>query len=275
MSVYDKVDKFAEGDHYGAVLDPFVLKRVHARVEVNPLLQPPPENLDRAYLKWNMLFPTGQCQRSTDPPSRSWHVGRHAPATWPRLTSLRLISRSLPWPIEVTASNPFLGVTCGEVIETIQQYMYEKVSEAYYRTVSGTRKRMLGEAFYYNRSTADGVPGGRLPHMLLHCDWLGKNTTFGGIVHDEQLVHELCGAALPAVFELRCVESWPVSEEEQREMEARELEADERLRRRGRSRATSRAATSRTTSQAPSRATSRATSRSRATTVEDVTDEDE
>ncbi|KZT11139.1 uncharacterized protein LAESUDRAFT_734088 [Laetiporus sulphureus 93-53] len=242
-------DKFAEGPHYGPVLSPLMVKKVKARLQLNPLLMPPPEEEGRDYIKWNMLFSTAQCQRSSDPAYRSWSDGRNAPATWPRVSSLRLISRHIPWPIEISVDEA-VGVTCGDVIEGIHTYMNGRVLQRQFDSASADHKRVISDAFYHNRSTAQGVPGGRLPQTLLRFDWLGQDTMFGGITINEQFVQEVCGGPLPCVFELLCRRRYPMSEQEILEQEERERQADARTRRRGRSRATSRAtSTTRTSSQ--------------------------
>ncbi|KAH9922161.1 hypothetical protein B0H21DRAFT_766356 [Amylocystis lapponica] len=46
--------------------------------------------------KWSILFTTMQCVCSSDLHYHSWSDGRHALAT-SRVTSLRLVSRMLPW----------------------------------------------------------------------------------------------------------------------------------------------------------------------------------
>ncbi|KAI0810874.1 hypothetical protein BC629DRAFT_1436858 [Irpex lacteus] len=257
----DKFDKFAEEPSYGPVLDTFLVRVVKARLELNPLLTPPPEdNSDRPFLKWNMLFPTAQCQRSTDPGHRSWAAGRYAPATWPRVKSLRLISRAFPWEIQIKAEDPNLGVTCQDVIEGIHEFMYGRVSSQQLDNASQQHKRIVGQSYWHNRSTARDVPGGRLHNTLLRCDWLGLNTRFGGIdMVDARLLKEIAGGAdLPCTFELKCLPRYPSTEEEVREHEAREEEAFERRHSRRPSRATSRA---------PSRAPS---ARSRAASVHTV-----
>ncbi|KZT74050.1 hypothetical protein DAEQUDRAFT_720914 [Daedalea quercina L-15889] len=219
-----------------------MVKKVGARPELNALLMAPPEEGSHDFIKWNMLFPTAQCQRSSDPAHRSWSNGRHAPATWPRVTSLRLVSRAVPSPIEVPAGSAELGVTCGDVIEAVSAYMNGRLTQAQYNTASDAQKRVLSEAYYHNRSTAQGVPGGRLPQTLLRFDWLGQDTMYGGCVPNEQLVRDLCGGPLPCVFELRTMRRYPMSEQELEEQERREAEADSRRSRsRRRSRATSRA----------------------------------
>ncbi|KAH9930827.1 uncharacterized protein B0H18DRAFT_872551 [Fomitopsis serialis] len=251
---FDKIDKFAEGPHYGPVLTPLMVKKVRARPELNPLLTPPPEEGTHDFIKWNMLFSTAQCQRSCDPSHRSWSNGRNAPATWPRVTSLRLVSRAIPAPIEVPAASAEAGVTCGDVIEAICNYMNGRLTQQQYNTASDAQKRVLSEAYYHNRSTAQGVPGGRLPQTLLRFDWLGQDTMYGGCEANEQLVRDLCGG-LPCVYELKTVRRYPMSEQEIEEHERREAEAESRRSRsRRRSRATSRAtsvATSRVASEQP------------------------
>ncbi|PCH38570.1 hypothetical protein WOLCODRAFT_161666 [Wolfiporia cocos MD-104 SS10] len=246
-SEFSQVDKFAEGLHYGPVLEPMLIKKVGAKVEINPLLAPPPDGNERDYLKWNMLFSTAQCQRALDPPNRSWSAGRHAPATWPRVTSLRLFSRSIPWPIEVDASDRAAGVTCGDVLEAISMYMNGRIAQRQYDFATDEQKRTLGEAFYHNRSTAHGVPGGRLPQTLLRFDWLGQSTMFGGIVADDNFVKEICGGLMPCVFELRCMYRYPMTEQEIEDQRRREEANEARTRRGRRSRATSRATSRRTT----------------------------
>ena len=249
------------------------MKVVKAKLELNPLLAPPPDGPeDRPYLKWNMLFPTAQCQRSSDPGHRSWAEGRHAPATWPRVKSMRILCRCVPWELQIKASDPEVGVTCGDVIEGIHDYMYGRVSTQQLDNATAAHKRLVGQSYWHNRSTAHGVPGGRLYNTLLRCDWLGLQTMFGGIVDaDHALLDDLaCGANMPCTFELKCLQRYPMTEAEIREHEARETAArreEERAARRERS-----ARTSRTTSRAPSRAPSRARS-SQNTTTSDSEDE--
>ena len=237
------------------MLDAFIAKVVDVKFELNPLLAPPPDRPeDRPYLKWNMLFPTAQCQRSSDPGHRSWAEGRHSPATWPRVKTMRILCRNIPWEIQITANDAELGVTCGDVVEGIHEYMYGRVSNQQLENATPAQKRLVGQSYWHNRSTAHGVPGGRLYNTLLRCDWLGLQTMFGGIVPaDAQLLSDLaCGAELPATFELMCLQRYPMTEAEIREHEARESAASRARSSRGTSRATSRAG-SRTASRPPSR----------------------
>lgn len=192
-----------------------------------------------------MLFPTAQCQRSSDPGHRSWSTGRYSPATWPRIGSLRLISRHFPWEIQIKAQDPLIGVTCEDVVEAVHEFMYGRVSSQQLESATPHHKRIVGQSYWHNRSTARDVPGGKLYKTLLRCDWLGLNTMFGGITPvEERLIKDVfCGADLPCTFELKCVQRYPLTEEEMTEHEAREAEAyaAEGRHSRRNSRATSRA----------------------------------
>ena len=123
----------------GPILKPFLVRVVHAEVKLNPLIEPVPDTgPERPFLKWNMLFHTSLVQRPTDPAHVSWSKGRNAPATFPRVTSMRIVSDIYPWMIEVHAQTEGRGVTCGEVIKSIYQNMqrlaqrndYERLSAA-------------------------------------------------------------------------------------------------------------------------------------------------
>ncbi|KAI8974262.1 hypothetical protein BD414DRAFT_424666 [Trametes punicea] len=251
---WDQFDKFSEGGDYGPVLKPMLVQRLKVRLEINPLIQPLGDDTDREYLRWNMLFPTGNCQRSDERRGQSWYKGRNAPATWPRVTSLRLVSRSFPWAIEVPAAHPEIGVTCGDVMEAIHTALYTRISQAQYDNASRQQKRLLSESYYHNRSTADDVPGGRLPQTLLRFDWLGQDTWFGGVIDDAALVHDVCKCALPCTLALVCTKRSRIAEAEMRAQEERAEEERHRRRSRSRGASQSRTASTRPSTRPPSRA---------------------
>lgn len=201
---------------------------------MNPLLKPLlDEEGSRAHLRWNMLFSPTQCQRSDEPADRSWSGGRQEPATFPRVTELRLVSRVLPWIIDIPASNPTIGVTCGDIIDQLSRYLHRQLRGSEYSSQPVDQQNALKTAYHFNRSTADGVPGGRLGDGLRRLDWLGMSTMFGGIDRNDAFVREHCGEILPCVFELHCIPRVPSTEEE--------VEATRRERRRSRSRSAARA----------------------------------
>ena len=203
----------------GPVLEPFLAKIVGAVLKLNPLLAPPPDTQDD-YLRWNMLFHTSNCYRTTES-QRSWVKGRNAPATHPRMTHVRIISRAFPWMIQVRAHNPKLGVTCGEVLDAVSTYMYGDVAKKEYENLPSGRKRQIWESYRFNRSTDSNAPGGRLREGLKRLDWLGSSSRFGGLVTNDTFVKEHCGDVLPCTFELKCLPAYPLTAEEVREQQHR------------------------------------------------------
>ncbi|KAF8894816.1 hypothetical protein BD779DRAFT_1609427 [Infundibulicybe gibba] len=220
------MDPFTAGDHYGPVLDPFLIHVVEARIMINPLIQPPPEEgPDRPFLKWDMIHAANACQRTTDPANMSWSTGRDEPATAPRVSSLRLVSRAFPWMIEVHARSLDTGVTCGDVIDTLDDSMHKLSTEKDWTPLTPVKQRAVRQAYNHNRSTASGVPGGRLGRGLRRLDFLGHESMFGGIVKDDALVTAVCGAALPCTFVVKCIRRYPPTPQEVREQQARQRSA--------------------------------------------------
>jgi hypothetical protein len=185
------------------VLDPFIFAVVKPNLLVNPLLQTQPKSSNNDYLNWDMLWPTSYCSRSCDPPLRSWSKGRDEPATFPRLTTIRIISSSFPWIIVIKAADIAVGVTCGNVIDGIDDFLQGFVKKSEFESASRQRKRDVTIAYRTNRSTVQGFPGGRLGEGIRRLDWLVTGTIFGGIRRNDAFVRAECGG-LPATIELRC-----------------------------------------------------------------------
>ncbi|KAG6330046.1 hypothetical protein ID866_9042 [Astraeus odoratus] len=215
----DRMNPFTEGPHYGPVLMPFLAKVVGAVIKINPLLAPPDDSQDD-YIRWNMLFHTSNCHRTSES-RRSWMKGRKAPATHPRLTDIRIVSRAFPWMIHIRAQDKRVGVTCGEVLDGISHYMYGDVAKREYESVPKARKRGIWAAYQHNRSTDPNVPGGGLGEQLKRLDWLEKDTMFGGLVINNDFVADHCGGVLPATFELKCTATYPLTQQELRDQQAR------------------------------------------------------
>lgn len=214
----DKVDPFLPGSSYSPVLTPFLVGVVDARIKLNPLITPlPDDGGDKPHLRWNMLYTSNYCQRSDDKSHVSWSKGREAPATFPRLTSLRIITELMPWTIEVIAQNPAVGVTCGEVIDGISDCLYRMASRADFESLSIRRKPVVSESYHHNRSVAADVPGGRLKNGMMRLDFLCKYSIYGGIELNDQLVKKITGVVLPCVFVLRCLKRPLLTESEVRQ----------------------------------------------------------
>ena len=202
----------------GPVLTPFLVGVVHAEIKLNPLITPLPEDgSDKPHLRWNMLYTSNYCQRSDDKPHVSWSKGREAPATFPRVTSMRIITELMPWTVEVNAQNSAIGVTCGEVIDSISDCLYRIASASDYNALPDPRKRAVSESYHHNRSVAADVPGGRLKHGMMRLDFLCKFSMYGGIELDNQFVKKTTGAALPCVVVLRCLKRPVLTDSEARQ----------------------------------------------------------
>lgn len=187
---------------------------LEVQFEINPLLLPPDDSATE-YLKWDMVFETNYCYLTTDPATVSWQRGRNQPATFPRVQSLRLVSRLLPYSIDVHTSHLDVGVTCGEVIETIGRVLHEKASQSEYEArLPRDRQHQVALSYHRNRSREPDVPGGRLSSGLLKLDVLGRNSMFGGIKLDAAFARAACGADMPATFELVCGRKLISSEKE-------------------------------------------------------------
>ena len=204
----------------GPVLEPFLARVVGATVKINPLLAPPTD-MQEDYLRWNMLFHTSNCYRTTES-RRSWIRGRKSPATHPRLTYVRVISRMFPWMIHIRAQDKAIGVTCGEILEGIAAYLNGDVAKKEYESINRSKRREIWSAYQHNRSTDPNVPGGGLGEPLKRLDWLGHETRFGGLVVNEQFVAGHCGDVLPATFELKCTPSYPLTPQELHEQQMRQ-----------------------------------------------------
>lgn len=151
-------------------------------LEINPLLLPPPEDhASRPFLKYNLLFPVSSTHRSDDAPSRSWTKGRHAPATFPRVSSLLLISHEFPWVIPIDATVSLRGVTCHDVLTQLHEALKAKLSKSLWRRLTPNKQRELGDRYHRNRSTWSGAPGGDLGSGIRRVDYLNDKVIWDGL----------------------------------------------------------------------------------------------
>lgn len=214
--------RWMSGSDYGPVLDPVNAAILKVNFKINPLLMPPPEgDSKRPFLEWCMLFQSNYARRSDEDPYVSWMKGRDSPATFPRLSSLRLISRRFTWFIDVKASHPSKGVTCGDIIDTLSTFFYEIVPEREFKAASISHQNSISAAYHHNRSRSDGVPGGRLGQGLRRCDFLLDDSMYGGIEVDMDYVRERMrmGSVKPKrdmtnIFVLKCDKNLPRTADE-------------------------------------------------------------
>jgi hypothetical protein len=251
----------------GPVLTPILLSILSTpshpiKIQINPLLLPPPDDPStHPFLKWNMLFPPGHIARSDDPdPRMSWTKGRDAPATWPRVSQIKLVCEKVPGGLIVVDAgrsghgaygytHPGAGgagggggegVTCGDVIEAIHDSLMRPSGQSEFYASPPEVQRAVGHAYTRNRSRENGVPGGRLGEGMRRLDWLLQETVFAGIVQNERLVRRVCGSSsggagygggvMSCVFELRTERRWPMTQREIEEQRARDAREEQRER---------------------------------------------
>jgi hypothetical protein len=211
----------------GPVLEPFLLKTLKADWRINPVLEPPPDDGKKPHLQWNMLWHSGSCRCTRDDRHVAWTRGRKEPATQPRVSSLRIISEHFPWPITVTAADKDAGVTCGEVIDGIDERLHRQINKADFKALDPARQRKVSEYYYRNREPGNAaVPGGYLESGMTTVDWLCDRTIFGGIRKDDRFVRKWFGDVLPGVLVLDCAQAYNPTEDERREMDARQAESE-------------------------------------------------
>ncbi|KAE9395983.1 hypothetical protein BT96DRAFT_125437 [Gymnopus androsaceus JB14] len=158
-----------------------------------------------------MLWASGDMvQRSSDPPQTPWSDERYSPATFPRIASMRLLSSLLPFTIDIFAREPEIGVTCEDLIDGISDFMRKRSDQADYDRLSAARRRIVSQAYRYNRSQ----PGEALGDGLRRIDFLGSETMFGGIRENSEAVKKICGEVLPHTWILDCTTRYPMTREE-------------------------------------------------------------
>lgn len=216
----DRMPKFTAGPHYGPVLPAFLVHRLKVIIDLNPILLPMTDDMEREYLKWDIRHRTNTVQSSKDRGNTSWSRERDEPATWPRILSLSLVTRWAQFIISVHAHDESVGVTCGEVIEAISGFMSKRSSKDEFESLPKEKSREITKAYYYNRSTAPSAPGGALGQGMLKMDFMGDQTMFGGIKENPRLVLDRYAVEHPCVWEVVTM-NWPLTQEETEDLQQR------------------------------------------------------
>jgi hypothetical protein len=144
--------------------------------------------------------------------------------------------------ISLEAHNKNVGITCGEIIDGVDEYLHKLVRGDEFNDLPRAQKKKITEAYRHNRAPAHGVPGGALGEGVRRLDWLCQDTMFGGLQRNDSLITGICGDVLPCTFELKCIHRYPLNDREIQEQAERDR-VIARERQRARSRQQSRAAT--------------------------------
>jgi hypothetical protein len=104
--------------------------------------------------------------------------------------------------------------------------MDKLTSQNDYEALSRSLKRMVLEAYRYNRSRHPDVPGGKMGEGLKRVDFLGQMTAFGGLEVDPEAVIRVCSVVVPGYVVLKCAKREYLTQEEIRAQQARERDAN-------------------------------------------------
>ncbi|KAG6816958.1 hypothetical protein H0H93_007601, partial [Arthromyces matolae] len=185
------VDPFTAGPGYGPVLNLFEIKLLHVETRINPLLTPAlqqPRN--KAYLKWNMGFPSKDCRLAINEYSTLWSEGRDQPATFPRISNMSIIIPQIyPWLVKIRANDSAIGITCGEVVDALAHEFQRDLSAEDYHDLS--TEVAISTGGWWDGRPVFLVP---LKQAMQRLDLLGIYSMYGGIYADNLLEFRLMGA---------------------------------------------------------------------------------
>ncbi|KAG8984883.1 hypothetical protein FRB93_006180 [Tulasnella sp. JGI-2019a] len=201
------IGKWLPGTGYAPALeDDLILSIIRPPViELHPLLRPIPDSriIVDPFLEYDVMFPSNTIHLSTDPTGQMWSKGVEAPATFPRLKLIRLVSQHFPWVIHIQTRSD-TGVTVWDVVNAIHQYFMANASqEADWDPTGPERRKEIVEAYKLNRSKKVGAR--IMPEALVKGDFLIDRTVFAGM---KVAGRGLCEQRMqvekfPATFELR------------------------------------------------------------------------
>ncbi|KII89998.1 hypothetical protein PLICRDRAFT_573793 [Plicaturopsis crispa FD-325 SS-3] len=146
--------RWLPGPGYTNAIEPLMLPQLQATPELNPLLGPVPSLGDKSgqhcdksgqhrdnsgqhrdksgqhRVSWEILFSPSYACASPAMSKSAWADHLRSPATFPRLrNNLFIVSRSFPWVINAHAEDPHIGITCGDVLDEIYEYLYVLVRQ--------------------------------------------------------------------------------------------------------------------------------------------------
>jgi len=168
------------------------------------LLLPPAEGKNSTAMIWNILYPGSYARLPNDPSGESWFEKRIEPATFPRMSSIRIISKTFPWSIVIKAEDNDTAVTCRDVVEQLHKYLCILLGPIEMDDVTPEHRKAMSSAFRANRLQDIPAEIFRDSIGMRRMDWLLKNTMFEGLVEDKVYAKERLSLFVPGTFVLRC-----------------------------------------------------------------------
>ncbi|KII89798.1 hypothetical protein PLICRDRAFT_566537 [Plicaturopsis crispa FD-325 SS-3] len=194
---------------YGPALDRICASAVHASPTINPLLQYSQDSSTTGHhsINWNMLFPSSYATATAT--SQETLLARlREPATHPRLSAIRVISRAFPWTIEIHAQTRLnTALTCQDILDQLHLFFYKFLLRREMHTATPEHQKATWIYHKANRTPADGLRARVLNNMytgMRKIEWLGKDTAFRGIEQDDEYVRQQVGVVIPGTYVLIC-----------------------------------------------------------------------
>lgn len=189
------------------VLNPFIASLVQPEFTLNPILAPhskAQESQSNTTITWNIIYPGSYARLPGDPSGESWFEKRTGPATFPRMSSISIISPAFPWTIDIKAEGEGTAVTCRDVVDQVHKYLCVLLSPLEMDDVTPEHRKAMSAAFRANRSQDIPAETFQNSHGMRRIDWLCKNTIFEGLEEDKEYITERLAVFIPSTFVLRC-----------------------------------------------------------------------
>jgi len=196
----DKViGKWAPGASYGPVLSQTDLYLLNTELEINPILDKGPNQL-----QFHLV--TGFATSVQRPADADGSIkGKDEPATLPRVSRLIVISRLSPWCTIITRET---GVTIADVCSTIfKDYTEHDITEIEFNQLNPRSQDQLKRSAAANlqASQPQTQPWGYYtpaaqPERLRRVDWLRERVYFEGLSRDDNYARHRLGYRASNVF---------------------------------------------------------------------------
>jgi hypothetical protein len=155
-------------------------------------------------MTWNTLYPGSYARLPHDPSGESWFEKRIEPATFPRMSIIRIISRTFPWMIEIKGEDSEAAVTCRDVVEQLHKFFCVLLGPIEMDDVTAEHRKAMSAASRANRLQEIPAEIFKDSIGMRRIDWLCKNTMFEGLEEDKEYITERLSEFVPGTFVLRC-----------------------------------------------------------------------
>ncbi|PVG02619.1 hypothetical protein CPB86DRAFT_780031 [Serendipita vermifera] len=186
------LDKFIDGAVYGPVFDLQTATILDIKVQIHPSLRHHVEQDDAPRLSWHILDSVKEAHLMEGEKAKPW-TGRESAATFPRLSSLVLITKQFPGGFEIKGTSKSGAVTCHDVINGIHDFAREKLPRSIYDSLPTVKRAKVDATYVHNRSGKEHTPGPDMGVGIRKGDFLEEFTMFDGLLDDPDFVRLASG----------------------------------------------------------------------------------